>query len=41
MEVIEYRYEYDRYGNWTAQTVVHRSESNEFSNVRNRTLTYY
>ena len=39
--VTEYRYEYDRYGNWTEQTVVHRSESNEFSNVRNRKLTYY
>ena len=41
LEVVEYRYEYDQYGNWTEQTVVHRSESNEYSNVRHRTLTYY
>jgi YD repeat-containing protein len=40
-DVIEYRYEYDQYGNWTEQTVVHRSESHEYSNVRQRTLTYY
>jgi YD repeat-containing protein len=41
LDIIEYRYEYDQYGNWTEQTVVHRSESNEYSAVRNRTLTYY
>lgn len=41
LEVIEYRYEYDRYGNWTEQTVVHHSESNDYSDVRGRTLTYY
>ena len=41
LEIIEYRYEYDQYGNWTEQTVVHRSESNEYSTVRHRTLTYY
>lgn len=41
LEVIEYHYEYDQYGNWTEQTVVHRSESNEYSNVRHRRLTYY
>jgi hypothetical protein len=40
-DVIEYRYEYDQYGNWTEQTVVHRSELNENSSVRHRTLTYY
>lgn len=40
-EVTEYRYEYDRYGNWTEQTVIHRSESYESSNARNRTFTYY
>jgi YD repeat-containing protein len=41
LEIIEYRYEYDQHGNWTEQTVVHRSESNEHSTVRSRTLTYY
>lgn len=41
LDIIEYRYEYDQYGNWTEQTVVHRSESNEYSTVRHRTLTYY
>src|SRR6266550_3104489 len=41
LDVIEYRYEYDQYGNWTEQTVIHRSESNEYSTVRHRTLTYY
>lgn len=34
LNVVEYRYEHDRYGNWTEQTVVRRSESNEYSNVR-------
>jgi YD repeat-containing protein len=41
LDITEYRYEYDQYGNWTEQTVVHRSESNEYSTVRQRTLTYY
>lgn len=41
LDVTEYRYEYDRYGNWTEQTVVHRCESNEYSHVRSRTLIYY
>jgi YD repeat-containing protein len=41
LDNVEYHYVYDQYGNWTEQTVVHRSESNEYSNVRNRTLTYY
>jgi len=41
LEIIEYRYEYDQYGNWTEQTVVHRSESNEYFTVRHRTLTYH
>jgi hypothetical protein len=41
LDIIEYRYQYDQYGNWTEQTVVHRSESNEYSTVRHRTLTYH
>ena len=41
LDIIEYRYEYDQYSNWTEQTVVHRPESNEFSTVRHRILTYY
>ncbi len=41
LDIIEYRYEYDQYGNWTEQAVVHRSESNEYSTVHRRTLTYY
>jgi YD repeat-containing protein len=41
LDITEYRYEYDQYGNWTEQTVVHRSESNEYSTVHRRTLTYY
>jgi YD repeat-containing protein len=41
LEIIECRYEYDQYGNWTEQTVVRRSESNEYSTVRHRKLTYY
>jgi YD repeat-containing protein len=41
LEIIEYRHEYDEYGNWTEQTAVRRSESNERSIVRHRTLTYY
>ena len=41
LEIIEYRYDYDQCGNWTEQTVVRRSESNEYSTVRHRKLTYY
>jgi hypothetical protein len=39
--MIECHYEYDQYGNWTEQTVVHRSESSEYSTTRHRALTYY
>jgi len=41
VDIIEYRYEYDPHANWTEQAVVHRSESNEYSTVHRRTLTYY
>ncbi len=41
LDIIEYRYEYDHYGNWTEQAVLHRSGSNEYSTVHRRTLTYY
>ena len=41
LDIIEYRYEYDHYGNWTEQAVIHRLESNEYSTVYRRTLTYY
>ena len=29
LNIIEYRYEYDQYGNWTERTVVFRQESYE------------
>ena len=41
LDIIEYRYEYDHYGNWTEQAEVHRSGSNEYSTVHRRTLAYY
>jgi YD repeat-containing protein len=41
LDIVEYHYEYDHYGNWTEQAVIHRSESNEYSTVRRRALTYY
>jgi YD repeat-containing protein len=37
----EYRYEYDRYGNWAQETTVRRSGSKEFSSMRRHVLTYY
>jgi len=39
--ITEYRYEYDQHGNWTQETTVHRSGSNESSTVRRHILTYY
>ena len=41
LDITKYHYEYDQYENWTEQTVVHRSDSNEYSTVRHRTFTYY
>ena len=41
LNIIEYRYEYDQYGNWTERTVVYRQESYEQSTVYRRTLTYF
>lgn len=41
LDIVEYHYEYDRYGNWTEQAVVYRSESSEYPTVHRRTLTYY
>jgi YD repeat-containing protein len=45
-DTIEYRYEYDDYGNWTERTIVWRqvvdsSEAGEQSTVYRRTLTYF
>ena len=39
--ITEYRYKYDKNGNWTEQTVVSREESYEQSTVHLRTLTYF
>jgi hypothetical protein len=41
LDIIEYRYEYDQYGNWIEQTVFQSSESREYSTVHRRTLSYY
>jgi len=46
LDIIEYRYEYDQYGNWTERTMVFRqvvdsSESGGYSTVHRRTLTYF
>jgi YD repeat-containing protein len=38
---VGYDYQYDRYGNWTQQTVNHSSKLGEASSFRNRNLTYY
>lgn len=38
---VRYAYQYDSFANWTEQTVTHHSESNEYSDVRRRKLTYY
>jgi YD repeat-containing protein len=38
---VEYRYKYDQHRNWTERTTVHRSESNQYSTVHRRVLTYY
>jgi hypothetical protein len=40
-KITEYRYEYDQHGNWTQETAVHRSGSNEYSIVRRHVLAYY
>ena len=41
LNIIEYRYEYDQYGNWTERTEVYRQESYEQSTVYRRTLAYF
>jgi len=46
LNITEFRYEYDQYGNWTERTVVNRqvvdsSESGEYSTLYRRTLTYF
>jgi len=41
LNITEFRYEYDQYGNWTERTIVYRQESYEQSTVYRRTLTYF